>query len=162
MTRLLSVLIAFKTVLKNFKFYGDLLWNISLFYQHVDCSLAQTPGTGRFGKTLHVFDGGVQLPFFDRILLAKENLVENIPLAEGPFLRNFKEFVPKYSLGKRNFPKTDDNLAPKRQFLGFWKPLSAGYRCHFQSSLISWVPVYNVISTNFQLQSLNFKLMVTV
>ena len=45
--------------------------------------------------------------------LAKEILVENIPLAKenflimSPFLHDFKEFQPKYSLFKRNFPKTD-------------------------------------------------------
>ena len=65
-------------------------------------------------------------PVFDRIPLAKEILVKNIPLAKenflimSPFLHNVKEFRPKYSLFKRNFPKTDANLTPKCQFLGFF------------------------------------------
>ena len=66
---------------------------------------------------------GCAAPVFDRIPLAKEILVENIPLAKedflimSPFLHDFKEFQLKYSLFKRNFPKTDANLAPKCQFL---------------------------------------------
>ena len=65
-------------------------------------------------------------PVFDRIPLAKETLVENIPLAKenflimSTFLHDFKEFQPKHSLFKQNFPKTDDNLAPKCQFLGIF------------------------------------------
>ena len=35
----------------------------------------------------------------------------------SPFLYDFKELQPKYTLFKRIFPKTDANLAPKRQFL---------------------------------------------
>ena len=59
-----------------------------------------------------------------RIPLAKEILVENIPLAKetflimSPFWRDFKEFQHKCSLFQRNFLKTDANLAPKCQFLG--------------------------------------------
>ena len=47
---------------------------------------------------------GCAAPVFDRIPLAKEILVENIPLAKenflimSPFLHDFKEFQPKYSL----------------------------------------------------------------
>ena len=54
----------------------------------------------------------------------KEILVENIPLVKehfllmSPFLQDFKEFQPKYSPFKRNFPKVDANLAPKWRFLG--------------------------------------------
>ena len=67
---------------------------------------------------------GCAAPVFDRITLAKDILVENIPLAKEnflimiPILHDFKEFQPKYSLFKRIFPKTDVNLAPKCQFLG--------------------------------------------
>ena len=35
----------------------------------------------------------------------------------SPFLHNFKEFQPKHSLFKTNFPKTDVNLFPKCQSL---------------------------------------------
>ena len=58
--------------------------------------------------------------------MAKEILVENIPLAKNkflimsPFLHVLKEFQPKYSLLKRNFLKTDANLAQNSQFLGFF------------------------------------------
>ena len=38
----------------------------------------------------------------------------------SPLLLSFKEFLPKYSLCKKNSPKTDANLAPKHQFLGFF------------------------------------------
>ena len=54
----------------------------------------------------------------DRKPLAKEILVENIPMAKehslvmSPFLHDLKEFQPQNSLLKRNFPKTDANLAP--------------------------------------------------
>ena len=52
--------------------------------------------------------------------------VENIPMAKenylimSPFLHDFKEYQPKYSILKINFPKTDANLAPKCQFLGVY------------------------------------------
>ena len=42
-------------------------------------------------------------------------------LIKSPFLHDFKEFQPKYSIFKRNFPKTGAILAPKSQFLwGFF------------------------------------------
>ena len=56
--------------------------------------------------------------------MAKEILVENIPLDKenflimSQFLYDFKEFQAKYSIFKGNFPKTDVDLAPKCQFLG--------------------------------------------
>ena len=67
---------------------------------------------------------GCAAPVFDQIPLAKELLVENIPLAKvsflimSPFLQDFKEFQPKYSHFKSNFPKIDANLAPECKFLG--------------------------------------------
>ena len=76
------------------------------------------------GGTLKKNWRGCAAPVFDQIPLAKEILVENIPLAKerslimSPFLHDFKEFQPKYSHFKRNFPKTDANLAPNCQFLG--------------------------------------------
>ena len=75
------------------------------------------------GNTPKKFWRGCAARIFDRIPLAKEILVENIPLAKehflvmSPFLQNFREFQPKYSPFKRNFPKIDANLAPKCQFL---------------------------------------------
>ena len=68
------------------------------------------------------FDRSVRLRFIYRIPSAKEILVKNIPLAKenflimSPFLHDFKEFQPKYTLFKRNFLKTDANLAQKCQF----------------------------------------------
>ena len=68
------------------------------------------------------FWGGCAARVFDRIPLAKEILVENIPLTKenflimSPFLHDFKEFQPKYSLFKINFLKTDTTLAPKCHF----------------------------------------------
>ena len=59
--------------------------------------------------------------------LAKEILVEYIPLAKehflvmSPFLQDFREFQPKYSPFKINFPKIDGNLAPI--FKGFRKKI---------------------------------------
>ena len=61
---------------------------------------------------------GCAVSVFDRISLAMENLVENTPLVAkehflimSPFLRDFKNFIP--TIGKRNFPKTNDNFPPK-------------------------------------------------
>ena len=78
------------------------------------------------GGTPKNFWRGCAAPVFDRIPLAKEILVENIPLAKehflimSPFLHGFKEFQPQNSLFKRNFPNTNANLAPKCHFLGFF------------------------------------------
>ena len=97
------------------------------------------PQSGRVGVGVglrKIFDG---VYGSCRILLTKENLVENIPLAKdqflilSPFLRDFKEFRPKYmySPSKRNLAKTDENLVPKRRFLGFFIeniPLAKGFR----------------------------------
>ena len=61
---------------------------------------------------------GCVAPVFGRIPSAKEILFENIPLAKenflimSPILHDFKEFQPKYSLFKINFPEADANLAP--------------------------------------------------
>ena len=73
------------------------------------------------GGTPKNFWGGCAAPVFDRIPLAKEILVENIPLTKenflimSPFLHDFKEFQHKYSLFKINFPKTD-YFSPKMPF----------------------------------------------
>ena len=59
---------------------------------------------------------GCAAPVFDRIPLAKAILVGNIPLGKedslimSPFLHDFKQFQPKYSPFKRNFPKTGGDL----------------------------------------------------
>ena len=89
--------------------------------------MAIRPGVGvggGGGGTPKIFWQGCAAPVFDRIPLAKEILVKNIPLAKedflimSPFLHDYKEFQPNYSLFKRNFPKTDFDLAPNCQFLG--------------------------------------------
>ena len=91
-------------------------------YMHLDHAFTASCNIGLF-KTPKKKLTGCAAPVFDRILLAQEILVENIPLAKedfltiSTFLPDFKEFQPKYSLFKRNFPKTDANLAPKWQFL---------------------------------------------
>ena len=79
---------------------------------------------------------GCAAPVFDRIPLAKEILLENIPLAKehfltmSSFLHDFKKFQPQNSLFKRNFPKTDANLAPKCHFLGdFVKNIPLAKEC---------------------------------
>ena len=67
---------------------------------------------GGGGVLWNFFDGGVRLRFSNRIPLAKDILVENIPLAKdnflimSPFLNDFKEFQPKYSLFKFSENKT--------------------------------------------------------
>ena len=59
---------------------------------------------GGGGGTPKIFWQGCAAPVFDRIPLAKEILVENIPLAKehflimSPFLHDFKEFQPKIPL----------------------------------------------------------------
>ena len=76
------------------------------------------------GGTPKIFLQGCAAPVFNRIPLAKEILVENIPLAKEhflvmtPFLHDFKEFQSKKSLCKWNFTKTDVNLAQKCHFVG--------------------------------------------
>ena len=49
----------------------------------------------------------------------------------SPFFDDFKELEAKYSLDKGNFPKTDDDLGPKREFLEVSEiniPLSKEFR----------------------------------
>ena len=81
-----------------------------------------TRGLGGLGLLGKKFDGGCAAPVFDRIPLAKEILVENIPLAKenflimSPLLRDFKAFQPKYSLVKGNFLKKDNKLVQIGQF----------------------------------------------
>ena len=73
------------------------------------------------GGTRKIFWRGCAAQIFD-LPLAKEILVENIPLAKEDFLNmipslhDFKEFQPKYSPFKQNCPKTDANLVPKCLF----------------------------------------------
>ena len=92
-------------------------WNL---WQYSNRYLSQARGAGVLRKNL---TGVLGSGYLDRYPLAKEILVETIPLAKeaflimSPFLHDFKEFQPKYSLYKRNFPQTDANLAPKYQFL---------------------------------------------
>ena len=68
---------------------------------------------------------GCAAPVSDRIPLAKENLVENTSLVKhhflilSPFLCNFKEFYPKYSLYKGKFPKTKYSFAQNANCQGF-------------------------------------------
>ena len=84
---------------------------------------SKSPPQGGYSKN---FLKGVCGSGFRTDTLAKEILVENIPLAKesflimSPFVHDFKELQPKYSLFKRNFRKTDANLAQKCQFLGIF------------------------------------------
>ena len=121
-------------------------WIMSLFHQyllHYDSwwfnfhrgERERCPGGG--GGTPKNFWRGCAAPVFGRIPLAKEILLENIPLGKehflimSPFLHDIKKFQPHNSLFKRNFPKTDAILAPKCHFLGgFVKniPLAKDFR----------------------------------
>ena len=62
---------------------------------------------------------GCAAPVFDWIPLAKEILVENIPLAKenflimSPFLHDLKEFQPKYSLNSLRNSPLDQSLRPR-------------------------------------------------
>ena len=94
------------------KIQSGYIWNRSFLYDVLV--------VGVLGKKLT----GCAAPVFDRKPLAKKILVKNIHLAKEaflimiPFLHDFKEFQPKYSPFKINFPKTDANLAPNYPFLG--------------------------------------------
>ena len=96
--------------MKNFVFWLKFQWG--LFWRVID------------SNTPKKFWCGCVAPIFDRIPLAKEILVENIPFAKenflimSPFMHDFKVFQPKYSLFKMNLPKTDANSALECQFLG--------------------------------------------
>ena len=71
---------------------------------------------------LGAFCGNSATPFSVRILLARPNFVENIPLVGdnflviGPLFCDFNQFQPKYSLYKKTFRKT----CPKRWILGIF------------------------------------------
>ena len=105
-----------------------------------------TKGQSQGGVLWKIFDG-CTTPVFDCIPLAKEILAENILLAKenflimSPFLRDFKEFQPKYSLLKRNFPKTNANLAPICPFLGvFVKNISLAK--DFRRKIYPWLRIF--------------------
>ena len=100
--------------------------------QHDLISESKRNGTPGGGGTPKNFWRGCAAPFFDRIPLAKEILLENIPLAKenflimSSFLHDIKKFQPPNSLFKRNFPKTDANLAPKCHFFFLKVTLRSG------------------------------------
>ena len=57
----------------------------------------------------------------------------------SPFLHDFEKFQPQNSIFKRNFPKTDANLAPKCHFLGgFVKKVYPRLRTSGEKYTLGW------------------------